>query len=211
MHSAVPDEIISEILSLSAIKISDDDFSNTEAESPFASISESTSAYLLVSKAWLRVATPLLYSVVIIRSSAQAQALEAALKSNKDLGAFIKKLRVEGGYGPPMKAILEASPNITDLALCLAIWGTDKVSGLCQGLDSINPIRLFIRDMNNPGNNKQNLQLADKLVERIPLWQRLVRLHNFTFFPAHHLSRKQLTFLTPTSGRSADAARYVML
>ncbi|KAJ7356479.1 hypothetical protein DFH08DRAFT_1075669 [Mycena albidolilacea] len=149
MHSAVPDEIISEILSPSAIKISDDDFSNTEAESPFASISESTSAYLL------------------------AQALEAAFKSNKDLGAFIKKLRVEGGYGPPMKAILEASPNITDLALCLAIWGTDKVSGLCQGLDSINPIRLFIRDMNNPGNNKQNLQLADKLVERIPLWQRL--------------------------------------
>ncbi|KAJ7719979.1 hypothetical protein B0H14DRAFT_3009367 [Mycena olivaceomarginata] len=151
MHSAVPDEIISEILSLSAIKISDDDFSNTEAESPFASISESTSAYLLVSKDWLRVATPLLYSVVIIRSSAQAQALEVALKSNKDLGAFIKKLR------------LCASPS----------GGTDKVSGLCQGLDSINPIRLFIRDMNNPGNNKQNLQLADKLVERIPLWQRL--------------------------------------
>ncbi|KAF8151960.1 hypothetical protein K438DRAFT_1864839 [Mycena galopus ATCC 62051] len=177
MASPLPDEIISEIFSLSSIKISDKDFSDNSAISPFASYSRSTSAFLLVCKAWLRVSTPLLYNVVVIRSKAQAQALEAALKGNKDLGAFIKKLRVEGGYGQTMKTILKASPNITDLVLSLAIWSSDGVSGLCQGLDLIDPIRLIVHDVPKPGNNKHNLQLVDKVAECIKRWKRLRTVH----------------------------------
>jgi hypothetical protein len=179
----VPDEIISEILSLSAIKISDDAFSDTQEISPFASYSHTTSAFLLVCKDWLRVATPLLYNVVIIRSKAQAQALEAALKSNKDLGAFIKKLRVEGGYGLPMKTILKASPNITDLFLSLAIWSSDGVSGLCQSLHLIDPVRLILYDSDlEPRDNKQNLQLVGKVAACIQFWKRLVRLQVLSIY-----------------------------
>ncbi|KAJ7739235.1 hypothetical protein DFH07DRAFT_965784 [Mycena maculata] len=47
---------------------------------PFATYEESTSAILVVCKAWLRVSTPLLYRVVT-------------------LGDSSKKLRVEGGFG----------------------------------------------------------------------------------------------------------------
>ncbi|KAJ7171676.1 hypothetical protein C8R43DRAFT_979036 [Mycena crocata] len=175
MSSVLPDEIISEILS-PALKIADDAFADTmQPTSPFAAYTRSTSAYLVVCKAWLRVATPLLYNVVVIRSKAQALALETALKSNKDLGMFIKKLRVEGGYGAPMKNILKYSPNITDLVLSLAIWSSDSVGGLCQGLSLIDPIRLIIHDTNfqGPGKNKQNLRLAEKLAERIRRWQNL--------------------------------------
>ncbi|KAJ7896796.1 hypothetical protein B0H14DRAFT_2233645, partial [Mycena olivaceomarginata] len=96
-HS-LPDEIISEILS-PALKVSDEVFSHTSRVSPFSKYSEFTSAYLLVCKSWLRIATPLLYNVVILRSKAQVKALSLALAGNKVLGKFIKKLRVEGGYG----------------------------------------------------------------------------------------------------------------
>ncbi|KAJ7119067.1 hypothetical protein C8R44DRAFT_923002 [Mycena epipterygia] len=65
--NSLPDEIISEILS-PALKVSDEVFSDTADVSPFATYSESSSAYLLVCKAWLRVATPLLNNVVILRS-----------------------------------------------------------------------------------------------------------------------------------------------
>ncbi|KAJ7164744.1 hypothetical protein C8R43DRAFT_1167048 [Mycena crocata] len=116
MADNIPDEILSEILS-PALKVSDDAFSDSSSDiSPFIKNLESISAALLVNKAWLRVATPLLYHVVILRSKAQAQALSAAIQSNPDLGRFIKKLRVEGGYAI---SILHSCGNITDL---FSLW-----------------------------------------------------------------------------------------
>ncbi|KAJ7334889.1 hypothetical protein DFH08DRAFT_636329, partial [Mycena albidolilacea] len=87
--------------------------------SPFAKYAESTSTYLLVSKSWLRVSTPLLYNVFILQSKAQAKALSLALAGNKVLGTFIKKLRVESGYEASMLTILQSSPNISDLFVSL--------------------------------------------------------------------------------------------
>ncbi|KAJ7156524.1 hypothetical protein C8R43DRAFT_883883, partial [Mycena crocata] len=115
----LPDEIIAEILS-PALHVSEKDFcDNGHNPSPFSRYLESTSAYLLVCKAWLRVATPLLYNVVVLRSKAQAAALCQTLSKNNELGQFIRKLRVEGGYGSPMHKILQFAPNISDLLYCL--------------------------------------------------------------------------------------------
>ncbi|KAJ7050607.1 hypothetical protein C8F01DRAFT_1344111, partial [Mycena amicta] len=111
------DELISEILS-PALKVDDDMFSDLSRHSPFSKkISESTSAYLLVCKSFLCVATPLLYHVVILRSKAQANALASALAGNEAFGRFIRKLRVEGGYGDAMLTILNSASNVTDLFL----------------------------------------------------------------------------------------------
>ncbi|KAJ7885010.1 hypothetical protein B0H13DRAFT_1556235, partial [Mycena leptocephala] len=116
------DEIISEILT-PVLRVSGHLFSDTSTKgrSPLATTNatESTSAMLVVCKAWLRVATPLLYHIVILRSTAQAQALAAALKKNLELVLFIKKPRAEGRYGIAMHHILKISPNISDLVLSL--------------------------------------------------------------------------------------------
>jgi hypothetical protein len=174
-HS-LPDEIISEILS-PALKVSDEIFSDTSKVSPFAKYSESTSAYLLVCKSWLRVSTPLLYNVVILRSKAQAKALSLALARNKELGQFIKKLRVEGGYGTPMLTILQSSPNISDLFVSLEIYSSDNCSGLCKGLSLLNPNRLILWDLSRkPPENKMVSQLLDALAKSISRWDRLVCL-----------------------------------
>jgi hypothetical protein len=170
-HS-LPDEIISEILS-PALKVPDEAFCDTSSVSPFAKYSESTAAYLLVCKSWLRVATPLLYNVVVLRSEAQAKALSFVLSRNKELGKFIRKLRVEGGYGPPMHIILRCSPNVSDLFLSLVIYSSDNTNGLCKGLPLVNPTRLVLRD-DRSLENKMVSQLLDTLSKSMASWDRLV-------------------------------------
>ena len=174
---SLPEELIAEILS-PALTVSDDVFSDTSDISPFTEYLESSSSYLLVCKAWCRVGTPLLYNVVILRSKAQAKALGRVLSKNKELGRFIRKLRVEGGYGSPMAVILESAPNISDLCISFEILSADSASGLCTGLSLINPTRVILRHPNvYRRRNKGIIDLEDALAQAITKWDRLVRPH----------------------------------
>ncbi|KAG6910391.1 hypothetical protein DXG01_011106 [Tephrocybe rancida] len=170
----LPDEIIREIL-FPALRVPDEVFRSMEAISPFSSYSESTSAYLLVCKSWLRVATPLLYNVVVLRSKAQAQALESALRGNALLGTFIQKLRVEGGLGPSMHGVFRLAPNIAEICLPLHIWSSDNVNGLCRGLPLANPRRLIIfkDQVERPSNNAVTQKLVNVLCECLRKWDNL--------------------------------------
>nr|GAT50279.1 predicted protein [Mycena chlorophos] len=176
VHVHLPDEILSEILT-PALRVSEDAFSSTDASG--MSFSESSSAYLLVCKDWLRVSTPLLYGVVVLRSKAQAQALATALQSNPDLGRFIKKLRLESGYGRFMQHILQATPNIAELFLTFSLLSTDSVSGLTKGLPLINPRRLFLhkasQETSAPGRT-----LVTHLAKCIPTWSNLTTVEAST-------------------------------
>ncbi|KAK7035983.1 F-box domain-containing protein [Favolaschia claudopus] len=172
--SSLPDELVSEILS-PALKVSDEVFSNTDHVSPFATYGESTSAYLIVCKSWLRVATPLLYNTVVLRSKAQAKSLATVLSGSSELGHFIKKLRVEGGFGPAMQTILRCSPNITDLFLTLEIYSSDNTGGLCRGLSLINPSRFILQDFKDKIlDNKMVSQLLEALSQSSGKWSNLV-------------------------------------
>ncbi|KAJ7258414.1 hypothetical protein B0H12DRAFT_443805 [Mycena haematopus] len=169
MADTLPDEIISEILS-PALKVPEHMFSDLSSKSPFAKYSVSSSTALLVCKAWLRVATPLLYDCVVLRSKAQCRALHAALRKNPDLGRFIKKLRVEGGFSTPMGQILKWAPNIANLFLSLQIHSSDSSSGLVAGLPSINPTRLILFEDRDILKNKAVLQLMAALEGCVKKW-----------------------------------------
>ncbi|KAF7311907.1 F-box domain-containing protein [Mycena indigotica] len=171
----LPDELLSEILT-PALKVSDAAFADVGTHSPFAIYAESSSAYLLVSKSWLRVATPLLYHVVVIRSKAQAAALGRTLTQNPDLGRFIKKLRVEGGYGQPIYNILSRTPNVADLYLNLDLYAYDSTVGFCKGLPLINPARLIVNDQNERApSSKLVVKLFEVLAQAIrENWDNLV-------------------------------------
>ncbi|KAJ7052322.1 hypothetical protein C8F01DRAFT_1033534 [Mycena amicta] len=175
---SLPDEILSEILS-PALKVPDDVFCDTTpGQSPFANYTESSSACLVVCKSWLRVATPLLYNVVILRSKAQAKALAGALAQNAELGRFIKKLRVEGGFGPSMHTVLRCAPNISDLYLTFEVYSPDNTDGLCDGLKLINPTRLILTERQYKVlKNKMVMNLVQALVEGIKKWDRLRIFH----------------------------------
>lgn len=187
MAANLPDELISEILS-PLLKHSDAAFSE-RSEKALLQPGYSSSTYLLVCKSWLRVSTPLLYNVVILRTTAQAAALAKVLEAHPEIGVFIKKLRVEGGFGNAMHTILERSSNITDLFLSLLIYGTDSVKELCSGLALINPKRVILFDAadprkEKPKKNKQVTQLLDALCLAVTKWNNLARNHFvFSFQP----------------------------
>ncbi|KDQ60074.1 hypothetical protein JAAARDRAFT_32451 [Jaapia argillacea MUCL 33604] len=166
MADKLPDELLKEILSPS-LHVSDEKFTDTSGPSVFFRFDLSTSAFLLVCKRWLRVATPLLYEVVVLCSKAQAQALSQVFASNKQLGPFVKKLRVEGGYGAPMEKIIKACPNIKDLYLSLSLYSTDSVSGICRSLSSINPTRLILYESSDHLDNSNTRQLTEALCASI--------------------------------------------
>ena len=146
MSSLLPDEITKEILS-PALYVPANAFANTSLRSnPFANYELSCSAILVVCKSWLRVATPLLYETVVLRSKAQAQALAGALKQNEQLGRFIRKLRVEGGYGTYVSEILRRSPGLTDIWLSAALYSNESVAGYLKGFQAIDPQNLILVD-----------------------------------------------------------------
>ncbi|KAG6889681.1 hypothetical protein C0995_015429 [Termitomyces sp. Mi166 len=168
---ALPDEIIREILT-PALRVPDKIFRSTNEVSPFSTYAESSSAFLLVCKSWLRVATPLLYHVVALRSKPQARALERALRGNQILATFIKKLRVEGGFGASMHHILRLGKNIEEIWLILNIWSADSVTGLCSGLPLANPRRLIFF-LGDAGENAPTRKLLNTVCECITTWKRL--------------------------------------
>ena len=191
MDSSLPDELISEILT-PVLDVSDEMFSDISHISPFSYTTESYSRVLLVCKTWLRVATPLLYNTVVLRSKEQAQGLDATLHRNKDLGRFIKRLRVEGGFGRPMHHILRCSRNLTDLYLSLQIYSPDNTSGLVLGLPLVNPIRLILfDDEDHMRTNQQLTALFKVLVKCADDWDNLVRV--LTSLSGHiHLCRSNI-------------------
>ncbi|KAH6915580.1 hypothetical protein BKA70DRAFT_1253193 [Coprinopsis sp. MPI-PUGE-AT-0042] len=82
LSTTLPDGIINEILPslLDAAWIS-----------LFSCYELTTSTVLIVCKAWLRIATPLLNHSLILRSTAQAQALARTLKEDAQPGHFTRK------------------------------------------------------------------------------------------------------------------------
>ncbi|EJD43935.1 hypothetical protein AURDEDRAFT_185247 [Auricularia subglabra TFB-10046 SS5] len=141
MALALPDELLREILQPSLI-VEDALFADTGSKSPFSKTEISASRVLLVCKRWMRVCTPWLYETVVIRSKAQASALNQALTRSPSFGAYIKKLRVEGGYD--VSAVVDISPNITDLCFSLAIWCNDDASAIVSVLEYVDPRRVIL-------------------------------------------------------------------
>ncbi|KAF9447883.1 hypothetical protein P691DRAFT_775816 [Macrolepiota fuliginosa MF-IS2] len=175
MYSFLPDELLKEILA-PALQVPDDSFACTNGQSPFSNYNQTTSAYLLVCKDWLRVATPLLYSVVVLRSKAQMQALESAIKLTPILATFIKKLRVESGYCVSLSAILKGAKNLTDLCLSMEVYSSDNVSAICKSFAFIHPRRLIIYDLQSYRKGHQNQkaqQLVKTIQEYITKWDKL--------------------------------------
>ncbi|KAJ7605879.1 hypothetical protein FB45DRAFT_1068970 [Roridomyces roridus] len=173
MGRAMPEEIIHEILS-PALSVSDDTFSDRHLYSSESSSVESSSAILLVCKAWLRVATPLLYHTVILRSKGQAQALSVALRCNPDLGQLIRKLRLQSGYGSSLHQILRTTTKLTDIFIPVEFDEGDDACGLCSGIPSIDPVRVIVSyDPFEATTPEPVRTLVSVLIENIPKWKNL--------------------------------------
>ncbi|PCH38893.1 hypothetical protein WOLCODRAFT_92487 [Wolfiporia cocos MD-104 SS10] len=71
----------------------------------------SAPAPLLVSRTWLRIATPLHYRHVVLRSHRQTRLLARTLADNPALGACVRSLRVEGTFAA-LPDVVRACPAL---------------------------------------------------------------------------------------------------
>ncbi|KAH6909296.1 hypothetical protein BKA70DRAFT_1278108 [Coprinopsis sp. MPI-PUGE-AT-0042] len=168
MYSAphLPDEIVKEILS-PALLVPNEAFASTSWKSPFANYQLTSSTILVVCKDWLRVATPLLYETIILRSKAQAQALALAVKNDPQLGKFIKKVRLEGGYGNSVHEIFKHSPNIRHLWQKGGLSSNESISGYAKAFKLVSLEALIVVDGSGRSTGKINDNLYDAIAEAI--------------------------------------------
>ncbi|KAH7102768.1 hypothetical protein BKA62DRAFT_698763 [Auriculariales sp. MPI-PUGE-AT-0066] len=121
------DELLKEILA-PPLLVADQMFADQGSTSPFSRVTHSASDVLLVCKRWMRVATPALYHTVVIRTEAQAYALNIALTRNSSFGRFVRRIRLEGAYGqyltPP---IVNTMPHVQHLCFTLGVYADDKL------------------------------------------------------------------------------------
>ncbi|KAJ7060130.1 hypothetical protein C8F01DRAFT_1144090 [Mycena amicta] len=189
----LPDELVSEILR-PVLSVPEETFASTAAVSPFSAYRESSSAYLLVCKSWLRVGTPLLYNVIIIRSKDQAKALARTFSENQDanLGRFVRKLRIDSGYGNHTAAVLQSTPKLLALCLSLEIWKPDTVTATCRALRFVSPTALILRERRHwqyYQSSKMRTQLSNGVADAIHFWPNLTALHlNFSLYPEEKIS-----------------------
>ncbi|KAL1658866.1 hypothetical protein GGF50DRAFT_131437 [Schizophyllum commune] len=190
--ASLPDEILKEILCL-VMSVPDKNFLHGNhgdeffSGSPFARYGTvSTSALLLVCKAWLRVGTPLLYYTVVLRSTAQAQALELALAQTPQLGKFVRRLRLEGGFGDHVRGACIKCPNIEELVLLFDYEARDSTSGIRRALKQMNIKHLVLTPSYR--RNARSLSVANKnsIELNTAVHEFIVRcktLHTVTIYP----------------------------
>ena len=106
---------------------------------------------LLVCHRWRRIATLLKYETVIVASQFEASIL-ASILSRGRVGSYVKKLRIEGGFGQALHKILSHVPRLVYLFVSLDITSEAKGAGLCAGLKLVNPRYLVLRDWRCLGN-----------------------------------------------------------
>ena len=150
-------------------------FQDTRVISPFSTPDHVPSSLLLrVCKRWASAGTSLLYNVVILRSNAQARALQRTLRKHSHLGNHIKMLRVEGGYGSAMRTILTCAPNIVDLFITLGMSTEDSITGLRAALPSVNPTRVTVRFPHARRQGELSINLTQVLNSCFEIWTNMV-------------------------------------
>jgi hypothetical protein len=174
MINILPNELIREIL-FPVLDVPDEMLRDASMTSPFSHPSHVSAAIILtVCKRWMNIAIPLLYRVVILRSKAQACALERVLREHHEFGIYINKLRLEGSYGAAMRTIITSAPNITDLCISLDVRASDSVKGLCSSLSLINPRCLILLDSPEKRANGPLKELASKIKDCLKTWTNIV-------------------------------------
>ncbi|KAF8531704.1 hypothetical protein JB92DRAFT_3104630 [Gautieria morchelliformis] len=174
MTHRIADELLQMILAPS-LHVFDEKFSSASNTAFGSNVNFPASSILLVCKRWLRIATPLLYEVVVLRSTAQAQALAEAFSLHRAFPLYVKKIRLEGAYSC-LWDVFKGCSNLHTLCFTLDIYAVVAVTGLCRALRAINPTRVILLDQCETKNAKNELVFS-KLIESIPHWTNLAEFH----------------------------------
>ena len=106
----------------------------------------SCSAALLVCKRWLRIGTPLLYESIKLSSLQDTQAVLNVVRANEGISKFIRRLRLEGGFGRALGELAKYLYNVEHLLILPDVRARESVTGLHILFPELNLRTLKIED-----------------------------------------------------------------
>lgn len=163
---ALSDEVLRDILT-TCLAVPPEVFFRFPTQTPRNSKTSRNSQILLVSKKWLHIGRPLLYSSVKLSTTSQTKSLSIVLKDNPRLGSAVRSLRMEGGYCKELLAIVDLASNINSIYIDLEVLSSDSIVGLRKALPILQPTNVYLHQVNLYGLRKQNRNIEDlrELVE----------------------------------------------
>ncbi|EKM49617.1 uncharacterized protein PHACADRAFT_154096 [Phanerochaete carnosa HHB-10118-sp] len=142
----LPEELVLSILALCFDLPCEDFLRFPTADGARKSTSRNTDL-LLVSKRWLRVGSPLLFTSLRLSHPSHATSVAHQLRCNPGLGSAIRNLRIEGDCGDNLCEVLELAPKIERLYIALDQKTNTRTEGLRRAFAYTNPKEVFIMDM----------------------------------------------------------------
>lgn len=167
------------------------------------------SAALLVCKRWLRIGTPLLYESVKISCLGDTKAVLEAVRANKDIAKFIRRLRLEGGYGKALGELSKYLHNVEHLFFSPDAKCRESITGLHIAFPKFNLRTLKLEDRRKIIN--RNTTYINGILEHSIRfeWPNLVCVNDFCLKSYSYISpfQKQVSFdLTDNTSREVVTA-----
>lgn len=126
--------------------------------------------FLLVSKQWLRVGTPLLYDTIELFEEPQVEQLAWILRSHPDLGFLVRNLRLQQCYGRHLSSVVKRMPNVRSLSIDAQVRTRNKLAALGRALPLLNPTELYIHGVDTSSKGATFLQAVYDIM---PQWSSL--------------------------------------
>jgi len=184
-----PEEVIERILAL-CVDAQTDASANPSWHT--RQVSRRASSILLVNKTFLRIATPLLYETVIIRSSHQlSTVLDNVFRPHPELAAFVKTVTISGGSYDDLNDFVRLCVNLEefDVTLDNAPWEEDVRQKFAESLMGMSKIKSLIVRKDAYLTQEKPQHLMSQLSNAITAWTSLVGFFFFAEIHAVELTR----------------------
>lgn len=175
---SLPEELVERILALCVLVHQDAPARPSwHAKSP----ARSTSSVLLVNKAFLRIATPLFYKTLVVRSAAQLKSLlDNALTPNPELGTYARNVIISGSYDGLHELVhLCQRLEIFDMTLDSTPWAEDVRTKFADSLPEMSGIKHLIVRKDAYLTQEKPKYMISQLTAAVSQWNALVSLFSF--------------------------------
>lgn len=169
-----PEEVLERILAL-CVDAQTDAFANPSWHT--RQVSRRASSILLVNKTFLRIATPLLYNTVVIRSSHQLTTiLDNVFRPNPELATFVKTVAISGGSYDDLDDFVRLCVNLEefDMTLDNSPWERDVREKFGQSLIGMKKIKSLVVRKDAYLTQEKPKLLMNQLSNAITAWTSLV-------------------------------------
>jgi len=179
-----PEEVLERILAL-CVDAQTDAFANPSWHT--RQVSRRASSILLVNKTFLRIATPLLYNTVVIRSSLQLSTiLDNVFRPNPELAALVKTVAISGGSYDGLDDFVRLCVNLEefDMTLDNSPWEEDVREKFGESLMGMRKIKSLVVRKDAYLTQEKPKHLMNQLSNAIATWKSLECVNiKFRFAP----------------------------